>query len=248
MEAIDAACEQNISRLEINENTKQTNNILIEHLDLIEKDLAFYEKVSKLLSLSKLSYEFRRCQSISTTACCCNNITNIFPSQVSLLFLLCGHEQIRSKVILQQFITGSFNKSTPTNHLTAWANEHPNEAWRATLLEGLCIIQGKCVIRKMELHWNDLEQQYLSANVQLSLFIHPIIKLLYHVCENLTKDEAVKLIKFITTKYPSKTPLNVNDNGELLELYLLHWMWEGIIDIGDRTSFLSSVETKFNLK
>lgn len=95
------------------------------------------------------------------------------------------------------------------------------------------------MIRKLGIHWNDLEQRFLSSNPQLSLFIHPIVKLLYSICENLTKDESLKLVEFISKKYPSKIPLDFIHNGELLELYLLHWMWEGIIDIGDCSAFMA---------
>lgn len=155
---------------------------------------------------------------------------------MSLLFLLIADDKVRSKILLQQLIVASFSKEQSTLFLRTWAKEESSRDsdWRDKLLEGLCIIQAKRVIAKLGISFYDLDQRFLPSNAQSSLFIHPIVKLLYFVCEELSAKECKALVAQVSATYSSVSDFNYSDDGEHLELYLMHWMWQQAIDIGSR--------------
>lgn len=158
-----------------------------------------------------------------------------FDDKVSLMFLLYGGDRVQSKVLLQQLIVKSFDPTRKTAFLKSWAINNEtvdNHKWRDTLLEALCIIQAKYVIRRLGLDYDDLQQRFLPSNLQSALFIHPIVKLLYHVCERLTIDQARSLIEHMLQKYPSIQDFNYRDGGEYLEIYMMFWILEDVISIG----------------
>lgn len=99
------------------------------------------------------------------------------------------------------------------------------------LLEALCIIQVKNLIRKLGLDYTELEQRYSSSNQYDSLNIHRMVKLLYFVCEQLTVNEGDLLINFMTTKHPW---LHGFRHSEHLEIHMMQWLSEDIITVGKR--------------
>lgn len=148
------------------------------------------------------------------------------------MFLLCAQNRIRSKVLLQQLIS-SFNKNQQTRFIKSWAYENALSNWRDILLEGLCVIQANHIILKLGLSQNELNQRYLPHNPDSRLFLHPIVKILYTVCERLTPEESVELVEYITSKYPSTQGLNFNESGNYLEVHLFHWIAEGVLEVGE---------------
>lgn len=213
MDQTDASNEQDSAK-QILKNIQKIRAIEIGDLEYLEDDLDFYEKVNKTN----------------------NNLMDInliqFRQQVSMLFLLCGADRIRSKVVIQQIIIASYDKQQKTTFLKTWASENVTTNWKDTLLEALCIIQAKTVIRKLGIDVSDLEERFLPRNPVNALFIHPIIKLLYYVCDKLTINQTNMFIEQIKRKYPSVRDFSYNDNGENLEVYLLYWIWEDVISIG----------------
>lgn len=150
---------------------------------------------------------------------------------MSLLFLLCADDRTQYKIVLQQLIVLSFDQEKETDLLRTWAKGCKVQ-WKNHLLEALCLIQAKRVIRKLGLDYDELEQRFLPANHYTASHIHLIVKLLYFVCDELTIQQCKMLVNYMTQKYASIRNFIYSDNGDHLEIYLMHWLWENVIDIG----------------
>lgn len=155
---------------------------------------------------------------------------NFSHQQVSILFLLCADDRSKYQRLLQQLVVLASDKTKETDLLRPWAKERTD--WKPILLESLCVIQAKRVIHKLGVDNSELEITFVPQNVYTSSHIHPIVKLLYYVCEQLTVEQTRKLITSIQNKYPSVRNFLYTDNGEHLEIYLLNWLWENVISIG----------------
>lgn len=165
------------------------------------------------------------------------------------MFMLCADDHVRSKIVQQQIFVASHTPHESTKILHSWACEMQKAGteWRDILLEGLCIIQAKTTIGKLGLNYDDLEQRFLPLNPHNSLFIHPIVKLLYLVCEQLTVTEAKQLIDRITSKYASVRDFKYRDNGERLEIYLMYWLGVDVLSIGRRPIESIGAESRIEL-
>lgn len=146
------------------------------------------------------------------------------------MFLLCANDRNQYKIILQQLLVLSFDNLKETDLLRTWAKDKAD--WKNFLLEAICLIQAKCVLHKLGLDYLELEQRFLPSNHYTASYIHVIVKMLYYVCEQLTIRQSKKLIDYMQLKYPSIRNFIYSDNGEYLEIYLMNWLWENVIDIG----------------
>lgn len=146
------------------------------------------------------------------------------------MFLLCADDRNQYKIILQQLVVLSFDKTKETDLLRTWAKVKSD--WKNILLECLCIQKQKCIIRKLGLDYTELEQRFLPSNHYTTSYVHLIVKLLYFVCDELTIKQCKQLVDYMTRKYASIRNFIYSDDGEHLEIYLMHWLWEGVIDIG----------------
>lgn len=146
------------------------------------------------------------------------------------MFLLYASDRSQSQIMLQQLVVLAHDTTQQKDFLKIFAKEELN--WKPILLEALCIVQAKRVVRKLGLDYSELEQRYLPTNPWHPLNIHQIVRLLYHICEELTVDESRKLISFMTEKYSKLKSFVFNDNGEHLEMYMMHWLSEGVINVG----------------
>lgn len=150
---------------------------------------------------------------------------------MSIIFLICGYDKNYAKVATQQLTIGSFNEqSTATTFLYDWLNKIPN--WKDTILEALCIIQAKHILHKLGLNYNELYVNYLPDINETQLFIHPVLKCLYKICEQFLPEQTKNLILYIQKMYPVANELKFT-NYNYLEIYLLHWISESLIDIGE---------------
>lgn len=224
---------------QIREQFERIKAIEVDDLIYLEQDLDFNEKVSgHWTHMSPVPSEsiFKRLLEFL---------------QVSMLFLLCAEDHVRSKIVQQQLFVASHTPTEPTTFLHSWACEiqKTNDKWREILLEALCIIQAKAVIKKLGLNYDELEQRFLPRNPYNALFIHHIVKLLYLVSEQLTVTEAKLLIDQITLKYASVRDFKYRDNGARLEVYLMYWLGVDVLSIGRRTTTNQSnmVEPQFDL-
>lgn len=150
--------------------------------------------------------------------------------QVSILFLLSADDRSKYKNVLQQLIVLTSDKLKETDLLRTWAKDTAD--WRNVLLETLCLIQAKNVISKLGLNGLELEQRFIPRNHYTTSHIHLNVKLLYYMCEQLTVQQTKSLIDYMQNKYPSVRNFLYSDNGEHLEIYLMNWLWENVIDIG----------------
>lgn len=151
--------------------------------------------------------------------------------QVSVVFLLCANDRNQYKTILQQLLALSLDQTKRTDLLRTWAKDRTDD-WKNAILEALCLIQAKYVIHKLGFDFTELSQRFMPANHYINSHIHLIVKLLYFVCEELTVKQCKELIDYVSQKYPSVRNFVYTDNGEHLEIYLMHWLLENVIDIG----------------
>lgn len=157
-------------------------------------------------------------------------------SQVSLMFLLCADNHVLSDYFQQQLFVASHSPHDETTFLHLWASNlhETNAEWRDKLIEALCIIQAKAIIRKLGLNHTDLEQRFLPRNVDtVRLFIHPIIKLLYLLSDQLAVDQANELIAHVAVNPTGLPNCEHCYNGERLEMHLMYWLSNDILSIGD---------------
>lgn len=170
-------------------NNKIINELVLEDLEYIEKDLEFYEKVQ-------------------------------------LGFLLYSHKY--SMLGLQKILISSKNISAPTNFLIQWANKE--EKWKDILLEALSIAQINHIILKLGLNIEEIQERYVPTNPDLNIFIHPIIRALYCVCDGLEIEDARKLITHMqeTRNFESEFIW-----PEYIEIHLLDWIQRSILTLGD---------------
>lgn len=150
--------------------------------------------------------------------------------QVSVVFLLYGNDRKQHKDILQQLLALSHELTKQTVLLRTWTKERND--WKNIILEALCLIQAKNVIHKLGLDYNELTQRYMPTNRYIKSHIHLIVKLLYYVCEQLTAKQSQQLVVYMAQKYPNVRNFEYKDNGEHLEIFLLHWLLVDVIDIG----------------
>lgn len=148
------------------------------------------------------------------------------------MFLLCADDRTQYRNILQQLIVLSFEHDKETDFLRTWAAQTKVHNWKNRLLEVLCVMQAKRIVHRLGLNFTELQQRFIPENHYTASQIHVIVKLLYFVCEQLTITECKSLVKYMTNKFPSIRNFIYSDGEEHLEIYLMHWLWENVIDIG----------------
>ncbi len=80
----------------------------------------------------------------------------------------------------------------------------------------------------------DLHIRFLNpSNAEVNLYIHPILKGLYCICEQITPSEARLLIDHVNNEGDgSRHSFNFTDE-KYLEVFLLHWLAELVIAAGE---------------
>lgn len=154
-----------------------------------------------------------------------------------MLFLFYGHSKTTAKYALQILIIGSKCTEARTYFLEKWANsfKSSNCDWKVVLIEGLAIIRANRILRSIGFNLTDINVHYLPENWNTNLFIHPILKCMFLMCEQLQPDETKNLIDHIQ-KRTTKIEMNFS-NENYLEIYMLHWLSESIIEAGDWTPY-----------
>jgi len=94
--------------------------------------------------------------------------------------------------------------------------------WENKILEALCILDNREVIRKLGIPFDDLKEQYMPKFRLFARNINVVVKCLYEVCESLDEDEQTSLLTFVKSENSDYEPLLVNINN--LELHILYWM------------------------
>ncbi|XP_012137114.1 caspase-8 Dredd isoform X2 [Megachile rotundata] len=97
------------------------------------------------------------------------------------------------------------------------------------LLEALCIIQNKQIIRKLGILFDDLQLMYLPRNRVCSRHVNSVAKCLYFLCEALTENRTehlVKCVKSDMTEYKEELK-----DTDFLELHIFYWLQQKYISI-----------------
>lgn len=171
--------------------------------------------------------------SFSFTCLFCSKSCVLF-TQISLTFLLAADDAKLARYFLQELIVLSNCPENSSEILTKFARERP-ENWRSKIVEALCSIQAKQIIRKLGLDPADMSLTYMPHIRDRSIFIHRIVKALYcALCENLPLEQSRLLINHIMATYCNLVELPFKGDGaKYLEVHLLHWIADGVIDVGE---------------
>lgn len=164
-------------------------------------------------------------------------------------FLLYSEDTTSAHFILQKLIILSqqppvglglkkLGKPVSSDILLNYAKLKPT-TWREHIVEALSIIQAKMVLRKLGLNWQKVMHQYLPHVAELSVHIHPMLKVLYEICERLTPDQAGRLVNYVNNKYQQCQELRFYDTS-YLEVFLINWLTKGVLVLGSKTELKGS--------
>ncbi|XP_017964564.1 caspase-8 isoform X2 [Drosophila navojoa] len=172
------------------------------------------------------------------------------PQKVSLAFLLFGDQHALASYILQRLL--ALMRAPPTEQLHSdllrqYAQTNPAN-WRGHLVEALCIIGARQVLRKLGFRWSELRLHYLPHVRELTLHVHPLLKALYNICEQLTVAQSGRLVLDINDKLARRRisgehdePLRFYDYS-YLEIFLLDWLTRHHLRLGDIDAIGSDVQ------
>uniref|UniRef100_A0A1B0D025 Uncharacterized protein n=1 Tax=Phlebotomus papatasi TaxID=29031 RepID=A0A1B0D025_PHLPP len=179
------------------------SSISIDDLHLLEKDLLFHEKVSVCFLL-----------------CRENRDISFIQQELNLEFRV--H---RGRAIGHQ---RAFDKSI----ITTWARNDADSKWREHLVEALAIVKCNRVLKKLGFDLQDIQETYHPLIDEFFVHVHPILKILFRMCEKMTSLETRKLIQHMRNRYDNCGDFEV-DSEKFMELHLLNWISMRIISIGD---------------
>lgn len=155
---------------------------------------------------------------------------------MSLIFLLYGDNPLNAKFGLQRLLILYHGQHTQTTDLQKWIISQNDPDWRLTIIEALWTIKAKYVLRKLGLHLEALYERFVdSSNAEINLKIHPILKGLYCIIEKIDPADAKQLINYVNTMDCVSSTINqINFTDEkYLEVFILHWFSELVIEAGE---------------
>ncbi|XP_036141422.1 caspase-8 isoform X2 [Monomorium pharaonis] len=112
--------------------------------------------------------------------------------------------------------------------ITDYVRHHP-ENWKEKILEAICILNNREVIRKLKLSFSDLNLKYVPNVRSYSRNLNIVAKCLYRLCESLNNVEQKLLLNCVKSEncnYEQKL-----DNKDYLELHMLYWIQINYITI-----------------
>lgn len=158
---------------------------------------------------------------------------------MSLAFLLFGDQHALATYILQKLLAlmGAADQRH-SDLLRQYAGTNPAD-WRGHLVEALCIINARQALRKLGFSWQELRLHYLPQVLEVSLHVHPLLKALYNICEQLNIAQAGRLVLDINEQLARRQngqqaddPLRFYDHA-YLEIFLLDWLTRHHLRLGD---------------
>ncbi|XP_018319384.1 caspase-8 isoform X2 [Agrilus planipennis] len=151
-----------------------------------------------------------------------------FDEKVSLVFLLYDNIQVALQTLLL------LKHGSESDVITEWAkSSQSNPYWHDKLLEALAIIQNLAIIRKLDM-MEDIESRFLPRNMYGHLFVDPIKKLLYLLCEHFDSKTTKNFVSYLQNKYKD---CNIHYSSENLEITLLSLLSTKCISLDDMSSF-----------
>lgn len=119
---------------------------------------------------------------------------------ISMVFLLYDvPDTALQKLIVNQRVSKDV-RSTNLNLLHEWfryAKAKPT--WKHEFLEALIICQMYSIVKKLGFHVSVLKKYYQPDNLSVHMYINPMKKVLYKICENMTTDSLTALKKTLLT-------------------------------------------------
>lgn len=145
--------------------------------------------------------------------------------KISILFLIIEDYTNAFKDIIYLF------QKTKTENAYIIANyveKYPNN-WKDKIVEALCILNNREVIRKLHISFDQLDLHYGPNIRSYSRNINVIAKCLYRLCESLDENEQKLLLSYVKSDIFNYESLL--DNVNYLELHILYWIQTGYITI-----------------
>lgn len=102
-----------------------------------------------------------------------------------------------------------------------YVKQYP-ENWEGKILESLCVLNNREVIRKLRVSFKYLDLQYVPNVRTYSENINVVAKCLYRVCESLNESEQKLLLSYVKSDISNYESLL--DDVDYLELHMLYWM------------------------
>lgn len=162
---------------------------------------------------------------------------------MSLIFLLYGDNPLNAKIGLQKLLILYQSQDYQTTNIQEWILKKNVTNWRLTIIEALWTIKAKYVLQKLGLDTTELHDRFLNpSNAEINLHIHPVLKGLYCMCEQLVPSQARQLIDYVNSMDGRRYQINFMDE-KYLEVFLLHWLSELVIEAGE----WSVVQSKKNV-
>lgn len=156
--------------------------------------------------------------------------------KISLVFLLYDETAVAQERLALLRLT---NNKAPTV-LHDWACSR-GLRWRETLVEALLIIQAYSDLSALGLNVPSLKDHFLPHQLETSLFVNPIKKVLYAVCEGHTKSDTKNLITSVGCLCNA---IEIDDDDyRYMELFIMKLMRKKYISFGTWRNFTRSEST-----
>lgn len=162
-------------------------------------------------------------------------IKDSLPFQASVVFLLC-RDDLDVEYFLQQLLMVATMQEAgthPTTMILEWTNRHkPIDS--AKIVEALCIAQCNHRLLKLGLDLDKLALYYFPKRPEISTHIHPILKLLYLMCERMTVQESSALLTRIRERHSAQLSTVEFRDPRMMEVHLLHLISCKILRVFDK--------------
>ncbi|CAG4988403.1 unnamed protein product [Parnassius apollo] len=147
---------------------------------------------------------------------------------ISLVFLL---YKVPDTALQRLIVFQRVSKDVSYNNINLlydWAlNVQTSPTWRYEFLEALTICRLYHVIRKLGFSISHVKDRYLPGNLNVSIYVNPIKKALYKLCENINANNLLRLKKTLLT-YDIDT-----SEYEACELIILQLMCQKFITLSE---------------
>ncbi|CAH0721889.1 unnamed protein product, partial [Brenthis ino] len=161
---------------------------------------------------------------------------------ISLVFLLYDFpETALQRLIVYQRVSTDI----AVNHINllyewaVYAQRRPT--WKYEFLEALAICRLYNVIRKLGFNVSNIKKHYLPENVHVNIYIDPMKKVLYRLCESMTTKHMTKLKKTLLSY-----KIDVS-NCEATEVLFLELICKKFITLGQYSTDMKTYTNKYEM-
>ncbi|CAD0196960.1 unnamed protein product [Chrysodeixis includens] len=138
----------------------------------------------------------------------------------SLVFLLYDTpDTALQRLTVFQRVSNDAGASINLNMLHEWfRHAKHNQNWKHEFIEALLLCQLFSIVRKLGFNVPSARRHYQTDNIHVKMYINPLKKALYKLCENINSDNLLKLKKTLLTYDIDTTEY---DSCELIFLKLM---------------------------